>query len=46
LEQLPLHIGQFHTYRCAPKFNSAQLLSAVRIYEIGSSSHAHTEALG
>jgi hypothetical protein len=32
-----LHIGQLHAYRCAYKFNSAQLLSAVRIYEIGSS---------
>jgi hypothetical protein len=31
-----LHIGQLHAYRCAYKFNSAQLLSAVRIYEIGS----------
>jgi hypothetical protein len=45
LQQLPLHIGQFHTHRCACKFNSAQLLSAVRIYEIGSSNSSHRRRL-
>jgi len=37
LQYLPLHIGKLHDYRCACKFNFAQLLNAIRIYEIGSS---------